>query len=57
MPKIYSNLLATDRMLKRLEADKFFAVKDLEDSETIIPMITLAVVDTGTRQNGTNTNC
>jgi len=57
MTKIYSNLLATDRMLKRLEADKFFAVKDLEDSETIIPMITLAVVDTGTRQNGTNTNC
>ena len=40
MTKIYSNLLATDRMLKRLEADKFFAVKDLEDSEAIIPMIT-----------------
>ena len=27
-------------MLTRLEADKFFAVKDLEDSEATIPIIT-----------------
>jgi hypothetical protein len=40
MTKIYGNLLATDRMLKRLEADKFFSVKDLDDSEAVIPMIT-----------------
>ena len=36
MTKIYSNLLATDRMLKRLEADKFFAVANLDDPEAII---------------------
>lgn len=39
MTKIYSNLLATDRMLKRLEADKFFAVANLDDPEAIIPMV------------------
>ena len=29
MTEIYDNLLTTDRMLKRLEADKFFAVENI----------------------------
>jgi hypothetical protein len=39
MTEIYSNLLATDRMLKRLEADKLFTVESLEYSEDVVPMI------------------
>src|SRR5271156_4949877 len=39
MTEICNNLLATDRMLKRLEADKHFGVENLDDSEAVIPMI------------------
>jgi len=39
MTEIYDNLLATERMLRRLEADKFFVVENLADSEAVIPMI------------------
>jgi hypothetical protein len=39
MKEIYSNLLATDRMIKYLEADKNFRVENLDDLDAVIPMI------------------
>lgn len=39
MSKIYNNLLATDRILKRLKGDKHFGLETLDDLDAIIPMI------------------
>ena len=39
MTKIYNNLLATDRILKRLKGDKHFGLETLDDLDAIILMI------------------
>jgi hypothetical protein len=39
MTKINNNLLATDRILKRLKGDKQFGVETLDDLDAVIPMI------------------
>lgn len=37
--EIYNNLIATDRMVKHLEADRHFSVENLDDLDAFIPMI------------------
>jgi hypothetical protein len=39
MTKINNNLLATDRILKRLKGDAHFGVANLDDVDAVIPMI------------------